>query len=121
MRENLCSATKVDMTVSGKPRLSLRSRKSFTSNTSQNRRCHGRHQEREREVKVVDRIENLIQHGSSVQLTVGAAIGLIFPPAVLASEPLGTGDDVPIGKLRDGYCVRTLGSSVRCSMSMRRR
>ena len=56
----------------------------------------------EGKVKIVDKIEKPTQHGGWAGLAVGAAIGLIFPPSILASGLVGAGAGALIGHLRGG-------------------
>jgi uncharacterized membrane protein len=56
----------------------------------------------EGKVEVVDKIEKPTEHGGWAGLAVGAAIGLIFPPSVLASGLAGAGVGALIGHLRGG-------------------
>jgi uncharacterized membrane protein len=53
-------------------------------------------------VKVVDKIEKPTQHGGWAGLAVGAAIGLIFPPSILAGAIAGAGAGALIGHLEGG-------------------
>jgi uncharacterized membrane protein len=56
----------------------------------------------EGKVKVVDKIEKPTQHGGWAGLAVGAAIGLIFPPSLLAGALVGAGTGALIGHLKGG-------------------
>lgn len=56
----------------------------------------------EGKVEVVDKIEKPTEHGGWAGLAVGAALGLIFPPSVLASGLAGAGAGALIGHLRGG-------------------
>jgi uncharacterized membrane protein len=56
----------------------------------------------EGKVKIVDKIEKPTQHGGWAGLAVGAAVGLLFPPSILASELVGAGAGALIGHLRGG-------------------
>ena len=56
----------------------------------------------EGKVKIVDKIEKPTQHGGWAGLAVGAAVGLLFPPSILASGLVGAGAGALIGHLRGG-------------------
>jgi uncharacterized membrane protein len=56
----------------------------------------------EGKVEVVDKIEKPTEHGGWAGLAVGAALGLIFPPSLLASGLVGAGAGALIGHLRGG-------------------
>ena len=56
----------------------------------------------EGKVEVVDKIEKPTEHGGWAGLAVGAALGLIFPPSLLASGLAGAGAGALIGHLRGG-------------------
>ena len=56
----------------------------------------------EGKVEVVDKIEKPTEHGGWAGLAVGAALGLIFPPSVLASGLVGAGAGALVGHLRGG-------------------
>jgi uncharacterized membrane protein len=56
----------------------------------------------EDKVDIVDRIEKPTEHGGWAGLAVGAALGLIFPPAILATALVGAGTGALIGHLEGG-------------------
>jgi uncharacterized membrane protein len=66
----------------------------------------------EGKVKIVDKIEKPTQHGGWAGMAVGAAMGLIFPPSILAGGLLGAGAGALIGHLEGGMSrsdVREVG------------
>jgi len=56
----------------------------------------------ESKVEIVDKIEKPTQRGGWAGMAVGAAIGLIIPPAILVSGLPGAGADALIGYLEGG-------------------
>ena len=56
----------------------------------------------EGKVDIVDRIEKPTEHGGWAGLAVGAALGLIFPPAMLATALVGAGTGALVGHLEGG-------------------
>jgi uncharacterized membrane protein len=56
----------------------------------------------EDKVDIVERIEKPTEHGGWAGLAVGAALGLIFPPAMLATALVGAGTGALIGHLEGG-------------------
>jgi uncharacterized membrane protein len=56
----------------------------------------------EGKVKIVDKTEKPTQHGGWAGLAVGAAVGLIFPPAILVGGLVGAGAGALIGHLHGG-------------------
>jgi len=56
----------------------------------------------EGKVEVVDKIEKPTEHGGWAGLAVGAALGMIFPPSLLASGLAGAGVGALVGHLRGG-------------------
>ena len=56
----------------------------------------------EGKVEVVEKIEKPTEYGGWAGLAVGAALGLIFPPAMLATAVVGAGAGALIGHLEGG-------------------
>jgi uncharacterized membrane protein len=56
----------------------------------------------EDKVDIVERIEKPTEHGGWAGLAVGAALGLVFPPAMLATALVGAGTGALIGHLEGG-------------------
>jgi uncharacterized membrane protein len=56
----------------------------------------------EGKVETVEKIEKPTEHGGWAGLAVGAALGLIFPPAMLATAVVGAGAGALIGHLEGG-------------------
>ena len=56
----------------------------------------------EGKVDIVDRIEKPTEHGGWAGLAVGALLGLVFPPAMLATAVVGAGAGALIGHLEGG-------------------
>jgi uncharacterized membrane protein len=56
----------------------------------------------EGKVDIVDRIEKPTEHGGWAGLAVGALLGLIYPPAMLATALVGAGTGALIGHLEGG-------------------
>ena len=61
----------------------------------------------EGKVEVVARSRSPNEHGGWAGLAVGAALGLIFPPSLLASGLVGAGAGALIGHLRGGMSAPT--------------
>ena len=56
----------------------------------------------EGKIDIVDQIEKPTEHGGWAELAVGAALGLIFPPAMLVTGLVGAGTGALIGHLEGG-------------------